>query len=226
MLRVNTLTGFGGGGGAGIEIVGSVLGNVNTTNNTTHALGNIDVGASSSDKNIILGFTWSAGDPRTISSVTVGGESLAEKIAEPFVATEDIAAAIWAGDISAVNGSQAISVTFSAATQSSGVSGVAVSGLQSLTPTMTVGASAGAGPITLTALAAPGGGISFACNAGEQRANIIDWTTITERSDLQTGADTQDHRHSAAWDLGARSASDATADTASGDLAAAGAGFR
>ncbi len=227
MLRVNTLTGFGGGGGGGIVIAGSVLGNVNTTNTTTHALGNIDVGPSSSDKNIILGITWSDDDPRTISSVTVGGVSLAEKVAVALVATEDLAAAIWTGDISSISGSQAISVTFSGNVQSSGVSGVAVSVLQSLTPTMTdTDTVVGTSTATLTALAAPGGGITFACAIGDSRLNSASWTTLTERADLQTAADAEDHRHTAAWDLGARSAADATVDFTVGDTAAAGAGFR
>ena len=220
------MIGFGAGGG-GVAIVGSVAGNVNTTNTTTHALGNIDVGVSSGDKNIILGITWSDDDARTISSFTVGGVSLSEKVDVALVATEDLAAAIWAGDISSISGSQAISVTFSAAVQSSGVSGVAVTGLQSLTPTMTdTDTVTSTSLATLTALAAPGGGIAFACATGHQRLNAADWTTITEQADLQTGPDAVDHRHTVAWDLGARSASDATVDFTVGDTAAVGAGFR
>ena len=216
-----------GGARSPIAIVGTVSGNVNTTNNTTHALGNIDVGPSSTDKNIILGFSFSNNNPRTISSATVGGVSLTERVVIALVAGEDIAAAIWNGDISSINGSQAISVTFSSGTQSSGVSGVAVSGLSSLVPASTATDSSTGADTTLSSLSSPGGGFTFACGAGALFNAGFTWTNLTERVDVDTGTDSQDHRHSAAWDLGGRVAQDVTiATSGSSDMAVVGAGFR
>ncbi len=225
-LRVNSLTGFGGGGG-GVAIVGSVLGNKSTTRETVHALGSIDVGSASGDKNIILGVNWSDDTSRTISSLTVGGVGLTQRA---FIETagDDTGAALYSGDISSISGSQAIVVTFDALTDSASVSAVAVSGLQSLVPTMTDTDSRGtAGQLVLTNLAAPGNGIAFACGACIVGTATATWGSLTERVDVQVTSPGNDHRHTAAWDLGGRGAANETLDFTSGSfLAVAGGGFR
>lgn len=213
-------------GGGGLKIVGSVLGNVNSSNQTTHSLGTVDVGPASSDKNIILGITVADDAPRTISSFTVGGVSLAEKVISRRAAALDLQAAIWAGDISSISGSQAISVTFNSQTESSGVSGVAVSGLLSLTPTMSDTANSGGSLITITGLAALADGIAFGVGVGEDPDNGITWGALTEKVDVQTAGGVDDHRHGLAWELGLRAAADATFNSSASGLAVSGAGFR
>lgn len=230
MFKVSALTGFGAGGGAPIEIVGSVSGNISTVEGTTHALGNIDVGPASSDKNIILGITVVDQTSSTITAFTVGGVSLTQKLTVISLGAEPALAAIWVGDISSISGSQAISVTFAAGTESVGVSGVAVSGLRSLDPTMSdTDATESASQLTITSLAANAGGIAIACGGSSVHDATSTWSALTERADVQTGGDSiNDHTHTAAWDLGVRSAANETIDFtgAGGDIAAAGAGFR
>ncbi len=227
MLRVNNLTGFGGGGGA-VVITGSVAGNVSTVDGVTHSLGNIDVGGTSSDKKVILGFSWEDGFATTISSCTVGGVSLLEKIAVGSGGGSDIGAAIWAGDISSISGSQAISVTFSAATESVGVSGVSVTGLLSLTPTMTdTDSTTASADLTLTSLAAEKGGIVFGCGGSSAEDTTVTWQSLTERAQQSTGGDAFDHMHTSAWDTGLHVAANELLDFVSGSTrSAAGAGFR
>ncbi len=211
-----------------IKIVGSVAGNVFSTDQSTHALGNIDVGSASGDKNIILGITWSDDGTKTITAFTVGGVSLTEKATVNSGGAERVGSAIWAGDISSINGSQAISVTFNAATKSSGVSGVVVTSQQSLTPTMSdTDSNTSSAQLTITSLAAPIGGIVFACANTASRTGGATYGSLTERADLQSGGGSVDHRHSAAWDLGKRTAANETVDHSSGtQRSAAGAGFR
>ncbi len=217
--------------GVRIIIVGEVLGNVSSTPGLTHSLGNIDVGPSDSDKNIILGLTYSdevsGGD---VTSFTVGGVSLSEKVIATLTAGTDIIAAIYTADISSLSGSQAISVTFNVGPDSAGVSGVVVQRLRSLTPTMSVtDTDSFSGLLTMTGLAAQPGGIAFAVGSAVDLNNIPTWGTITQRSDLKTGASGADeHRHTAAWDLGGRSAANATLDFAESALSVvvSAAGFR
>ena len=210
-----------------IAIVGTVTGTVSSADNVTYALGNIDVGDSSSDKNAIIVFSWSDVGTRTISSASVGGVALLEKVVVALSGNEELGSAIWAADISSISGSQAISVTFSTNTRSVGVSGVAVSGLKSLTPASTDTDGVTTGDATLTALSAPGGGFTIACVAGELRANDFTWTNLTERADIQSGGDLDDHRHGASWDIGGRAAQNVVIGVAGGsDMAAVGAGFR
>lgn len=226
MLRVAQLGGFGSGGG-GVGIVGSVAGLTTSTTQTTHAMGNIDVGPTNSDKKILLAVTWSAATPRTVSSLTVGGVSLTEQLAVADPGSEDIGAAIWSGDISSVNGSQAVSVVFSGDARSAGVSAVAVLGLQSITADNSDGDDSTTS-LVITNLAAPAGGIAIACGASSAHDTSATWGTLTERADLQTDSNaTDDHVHTAAWDLGLRAAANATLTFGSGSqTAAAGAGFR
>lgn len=225
-LRVTQIAGFGSGGGK-ILIVGSVAGNVSTSANTTHALGNIDVGSASNDKKVILGITWNDGEDRSITSLTVGGVSLTEQVSAHDPGSEDEHAAVWTADISSISGSQAISVTFSADVFAVGVSGVAVSGMLSITADNSDDHDSTLNLI-ITGLAAPAGGIALACGASSDQASTATWGALTERADLQTGGDvTEDHRHTAAWDLGLRVAANETLDFTSGTTtAAAGAGFR
>ncbi len=228
MLKVNTLTGFGGGGAGPVTIVGTATNNVFSTDQPTHALGNIDVGSASGDKNIILGLTWSDADTRTVSAFTVGGVSLTERATVNSGGTEKIGAAIWTGDISSIAGSQAISVTFSGNCSASGVSGAAISGLQSLIPTMSdTDSNTSSAQLIITSLAAPASGIVFACAGTAARTAGATYGSLTERSDLPSDGGSPDHRHSAAWDLGVHTAANETIDHSSGtERSAAGAGFR
>ena len=225
-LQVTQIAGFGVGGGD-VQIVGSVAGLVTTTSQTTHAMGNIDVGPASGDKKIILAITWNDGSVRTISAFTVGGVSLAEQINAADPGVENQAAAIWSADIQSINGSQAISVTFSGDVLAVGVSGVAVSGLLSITADNSDGDDSTLN-LTITNLAAPAGGVAIACGASSAHNTSATWGALTERADLQTGGNSaDDHRHTAAWDLGLRTAVNETLDFGSGaQTAAAGAGFR
>lgn len=225
-LQVTQLAGFGSGGGE-VRIVGSVAGLVSSTTQMTHAMGNIDVGPASGTKKIIIAVTWNDNDPQTVSSLTVGGVSLTEQLAVADPGTEDIGAAIWSGDIASINGSQAISVILSGNVRSVGVSGVAVSGLLSITADNSDGDDSTLN-LTITNLAAPAGGVAIACGASSAHNTSATWGALTERADLQTGgSDSDDHRHTAAWDLGLRTAVNETLDFGSGaQTAAAGAGFR
>ncbi len=211
-----------------LSIVGSAAGLVSTATSTTQTMGNIDVGAASADKNAIIAVTMSDDDPVTITGVTVGGVSLSESVTITYAGNPDVTAAIWAGDISSISGSQSVVVTTSGTSNGAGASGVSVSGLRSLTPTMTVSDSSTNTNTTLTALAAPSGGFTIACGANEEPASTATWESLTEKADVQTGAGGQDHRHTAAWDLGARSAADEDLSFtgASANSATAGASFR
>ncbi len=217
-----------GTGDVGIKIVGSVAGNVSTTDAQVHSLGNINVGSSDSDKNAILTVSWFDAGGRTIITFTIGGVSLTEKVTASAIGSNVLRSAIWAGDISSISGSQAISVTFSSDVQSSGVSGVAVSNLESLTPTMSDTDSTISGAqLTITNLAAQTGGIVVGGGASADFDATASWGSVTERSDVQTGGASGDHRHSAAWDLGRHAAANETLDFTGGDeRLVVGAGFR
>lgn len=209
-------------------IVGSVAGLVESTPSSTHAMGNIDVGAASGDKNAILGVTMSDFDSVSITEVTVGGVSLSESVTTVKTGSPDVTASIWAGDISSINGSQAIVVKTSAFSNGVGVSGVVVTGLKSLTPTMTVSATSTTIQTTLSGLSALRRGIVIASAACEDFSKTVTWQSVTEKADLQTDSGSQDHRHTAAWDLGLRVAADelVTFTGFSENSASAGAGFR
>ena len=211
-----------------VVVVGSVAGNVNTTNTSTHDLGTMDVD-SGGVRIAIMGISWTKGAVRTVATLTIGGESLTEVLDAASGGSEDIGAAIWIGDVSAVSGVQAIEATFSGgAAEASGITGVVLVGLQSETETMSDGDfTAASAQMTITGLASQPGGIAFACGGGSGRADAATWGTLTERSDVQTGTSAADMRHTVAWDIVARSAADETLDFAGGTTrAVVGAGFR
>lgn len=208
-----------------VVIVGSVAGTVSSANGTTHSLGNIDVG-SGGKRHAIMLLTWE--DPGAITSFTVGGVTLTERT---HVDASNNQSGIYTADVSSISGSQAISVTFASSVDSVGVSGVSVSGLQSEVPRMSdTDSSTGAGTtLTLTALAAQPGGIAVGCANYQADGETWSWSDLSERADVATGGDAEDHRHTAAWDLGQRTAADETLTITSGGggrRSAVGAGFR
>lgn len=210
-----------------LKIVGSVAGLVSTVTGDTHAMGNIDVGPASGDKKIILGITWADPIAFVITALTVGGVSLTEQVTVIDNGALDVNAAIFSADISSINGSQAISVTFNNPVQSVGASAIALSGLDSITADNSDSDTAST-TLTITNLAAPKGGVAFAVGSNERHDNSSTWSTLTEQADLQTGSDgSNDHRHTSAWDLGERAAANETVTWGASDTSAAvGAGFR
>ncbi len=211
-----------------LVIVGEVLGNTSSAPSSTHSLGNIDVGGASADKNVILLISWDDTAGRVINSLTVGGVSLTQKASANSGGGEKIRTAIWVGDISSINGSKAISVTFDGGVDSVGVSGVAIAKLVSLTPEMTAGASTQSGSqMTLSNLAVSNGGIVVAVGGCENQGATATWGSLTERADVNTGSGGTDHQHTAAWDLGKRVAANETLDfTGGNNRSTVGGGFR
>ena len=209
-----------------IVIIGSVAGNVSSVDGTTHSVGNIDVGPGGS-KNVIMGITWNDGAVVALSSMTVGGVGLTIVAQVNNAGGSKTGSAICVGDISSINGSQAISCTFAAAVDSCGASGVSITGLQSLTETMvdTDFQDGGASPV-ITNLAAEINGIAFAVCANNADTVTASWSSLTEKADIATGSGGGNHRHTSAWDLGERSAANETITwTDSDKRTAVGAGF-
>ncbi len=210
-----------------VTIVGSVLGNTSAGDSATHALGNIDVGSPSNDKNIIIGFTYSDVTTKTIVIATVGGVVLTEDAFDFSNSVASVGAGSFSGDISSLSGLQPISITLSGATDAMGCSGIVITGLDSLTPVVAdADNSTGGEQVIVENLSAPVGGVAFAVGCSIDRPSTVTWGSLTKRVDVDV-VDAGGHRHTAAWDLGLRVAADETLDFSGGNRrAVAGVGFR
>ncbi len=227
MFKVGALTGFGGGGGGPLTIVGTIAGDVSTTPGTTHNMGSMDVGVSNGGKKCLLGITTEDDAAHDVTAVTIGGVSLSQVRDTGTSSGEYVRAEIWGGGISSINGSSAIVITTDNTVSSVAVSGVARHNLNSLTEQDGANHS-GTGTVrTLTALSGPAGGIVFAIAVTSARTDTAAWSSMTERADLQTGGGSDDHRHTSAWDLGDRASADETITfSTSTTQASSGASFR
>ncbi len=228
MLKATALMGFGGGGIGPVSIEGSISGDVNTVGGTTHTMSSFDVGLSNPGKRAILLVTVSDESTGTIDDVTVGGVSLTERATAINTQAEFVRAAIWSGNISGLSGSQAIVITTSNPTESAGVSGVSVHNLKSLIPTDSgTYQNDNSATATISALSGSTDAIVIGCGVHQNDGQTATWNNLTEKADIATGGGAEDHRHTAAWDLGERASADETISWgSSANIAAAGASFR
>jgi hypothetical protein len=197
-------------GAARIAVINQLLGATNTTGNNSHSYGNIDVGALANVKHAIFVVQGRRDSNYSVNSFTVGGVGLAQRIQQNSGGTPDINSFIFAGDISSLDGSQAIVCNFSNGVNSSACSGVIVTGMESPVPVDTAQAAVGGGgtnPLTLVGLSAPANGIVLAGIGGSTGTEEVSWESLIERADVATGSG-HNLRHSAAWSLGLRLSAD------------------
>ncbi len=206
-------------------IVGEVLGNTHVTGGSVHDLGNIDVGPASANKACILGLSSSDGSTEPLTVFTVGGVSFL-----PFVnragsgGSPDLFSWLLIADISSLVGSQPIQATFSGSVNSSAVSGVAITGLRSLTPVMeTTDSTNNDNTLLLNNMNAEEDGFIIGVSGAEDDGVFMTWSSMTERSDVDVR---NEHQHSAAWDLGLRARFDETINADGTGRAACGASWR
>ncbi len=217
----------GASSGLSVLIVGTLAGAVSSASGVTHSMGNINVGSTHPTKKVHVLVSSEDGNVYVVSSLTVGGVSLAKNVAIHTGGGKEMNAEIWSADISSKNGSQAVSVTFTGTVDTCGVSAVATHFMRSLTATDTATDSDTADSSSvLSSLSAQAGGITMAVGGHDENTTTASWSSMTERADVQTGSGF-DHRHTAAWDVGVRVSSNETITWGtSGALATAGASFR
>ncbi len=203
MFKVGALTGFGAGGGAPIAILLSDLGNINSTAGTSATFASVDVGTGADRTLIVMASAEDADTTTTtLTTCTVDGNSMTLSIEIHSGGTPDMMTAIFIKKLSTETGSISIVVGASAECNSWGMSAIVVTGLNSVTPFDSESDNNPGTSIAATGFAGPVNGIAVGAVAVDSRSETLTWgSSLTERADLQTGGNSDDHRHGAAYDL-------------------------
>lgn len=204
-LRVNNLTGFGGGGDQ-IVILLSDLGNVNSTHGATATFASVAVGSSGGRTLIVMATIEddAGSDTAEVNSCTVDGNACTRRVEVGQGASGGTAhAAVFTRALTTEIGNVDIVLGGNTTPDSWGMSFIIVTGMQSETPTdSAVGISQTSPVTTSTTLDGISGGIAIGVAAHSSTATHTWGSSLTERADVSTGGDpVPDHRHSVGYDL-------------------------
>lgn len=186
MLSVNHLIGFGATEGI---IPASLSFRTNTfseTDLTTYTFSSQDIGTAVTGRRVIVGVGGVAAASRTISSVTIGGNSAAQSVFAEATTTAAEQAAIYVLQVDAGTTADIV-VTWSSGMVRCAIGVWAAYDLQSSTATHTGSSTASPGTANLNVSA---GGVAFgmAINLQNSGTNTYTWNNLTEAFDASFGS--------------------------------------
>lgn len=217
MLRVNNLTGFGGGALPAIEVTDDGDSTAESSGGGSNA--HTHTSESSTGPISILGAFWSDPTDTTLNSVTWGGSAVTILVQAH---RSNIGCAI--GIISGAQTGNVV-LNFSGSVDDSCLTKISLNNLLSMSAKDTDSSTSAAGSASLTALTTPGaGGVRIAVY-GSETDSAVTWTGATEIADFSLTSGAATARMSAAYDLGDDSGT-ITADVDAADEAICGVSLR